>query len=157
MISYHYLNEFSKGKLETEISNRVSKAKTRLHLFCLTSLCDWSGNSRHSLNQSDAKPKQITTWSPAFSRALGSLVVFTPSSHWLLMFFPFFWFVFVIALDTQSKSTLYVVQMIVKNKLGYSKINGHLQKCRNAMFSSLILLPENKHYPEFRIWIIYLM
>ena len=45
MISYHYLNELSKGKLETEISNRVSKAKTRLHLFCLTSLCDWSGNA----------------------------------------------------------------------------------------------------------------
>ena len=89
MISYHYLNELSKGKLETAIFNRVSKAKTRLHLFCLTSLCDWSGNSRHSLNQSDAKPKQITTWSPAFSRALDSLVVFTPSSHWLLMFFSF--------------------------------------------------------------------
>ena len=147
MISYHYLNELSKGKVETAISNRVSKAtKTRLHLFCLTSLCDWSGNSRHSLNQSDAKPKQITTRSPAFSRALGSLVVFSPSSHWLLKVYAV-----VITLDTQSKSTLYVVQMIVKNKLGYSKINGHLQKCRNAMFSSLILLPENKHYPEFRI------
>ena len=119
MISYHYLNELSKGKLETEISNRVSKAKTRLHLFCLTTLCDWSGNSRHSLNQSDAKPKQITTWSPAFSRALGSLVVFSPSSHWLLKVYAV-----VITLDTQSKSTLYVVQMIVKNKLGYSKIMG---------------------------------
>ena len=152
MISYHYLNALSKGKLETAISNRVSKAKTRLHLFCLTSLCDWSGNSRHSLNQSDAKPKQITTWSPAFSRALGSLVVFSPSSHWLLKVYAV-----VITLDTQSKSTLNVVQMIVKNKLGYSKINGHLQKCRNAMFSSLILLPENKHYPEFRILIIYLI
>ena len=119
MISYHYLNELSKGKLETEISNRVSKAKTRLHLFFLTTLCDWSGNSRHSLNQSDAKPKQITTWSPAFSRALGSLVVFSPSSHWLLKVYAV-----VITLDTQSKSTLYVVQMIVKNKLGYSKIMG---------------------------------
>ena len=119
MISYHYLNELSKGKLETEISNRVSKAKTRLHLFCLTTLCDWSGNSRHSLNQSDAKPKQITTLSPAFSRALGSLVVFSPSSHWLLKVYAV-----VITLDTQSKSTLYVVQMIVKNKLGYSKIMG---------------------------------
>ena len=29
-------------------------------------------NSRHYLNQSDAKLKLITTWSPAFSRAFGS-------------------------------------------------------------------------------------
>ena len=41
-------------------------------------------NSRHSLYQSGAKLKSITTWSPAFSRALGSLAVFTFSSHWLL-------------------------------------------------------------------------
>ena len=33
-------------------------------------------NSRHSLNRSDAKLQPITTWSPAFSRALGRLVVF---------------------------------------------------------------------------------
>ena len=41
------------------------------------------------LNQSDAKLKSITTWSPAFSRALGSLVVFTLSSHWLSKVFYF--------------------------------------------------------------------
>ena len=34
-------------------------------------------NSHYSLNQSDAKLKPLTTWSPSFSRALGSLVVFT--------------------------------------------------------------------------------
>ena len=34
-------------------------------------------NSRHSLNQSDEKLKPITNRSPAFSRASGSLVVFT--------------------------------------------------------------------------------
>ena len=45
-----------------------------------------SENSRHSLNQSDAKIKPISTWSPAFSRALGSLV-FALSSHWLLKVF----------------------------------------------------------------------
>ena len=32
---------------------------------------------------------QIPTMSPAFSRALGSLVGFTLSSHWLLMVFSF--------------------------------------------------------------------
>ena len=46
-------------------------------------------NSWHPLNQSDAKVKTITTWSPAFSRALGSFLVFTLSSHWLLVTFSF--------------------------------------------------------------------
>ena len=40
-------------------------------------------NSHDFLNQSDAKLKPIRTWTPAFSRALGSLVVFILSSHWL--------------------------------------------------------------------------
>ena len=44
-------------------------------------------NSRHFLNQSDVKLKQITTWSPAFSRSLGSSVVFSLSCHWLLWVF----------------------------------------------------------------------
>ena len=47
-------------------------------------------NSRHPLNQSDAKLKTIAACSPAFSRALASLIVFTLSSHWLLKCFPFF-------------------------------------------------------------------
>ena len=34
------------------------------------------------VNQSDAKLKPITSWSPAFSRALGSLLAFTLSFHW---------------------------------------------------------------------------
>ena len=46
-------------------------------------------NSRHSFNQSDAKVKPTTTWSPAFSRALGSLIVSNLSSHWLLKLFSF--------------------------------------------------------------------
>ena len=78
----------------------------KLHRLCLTSFCDWSKkNSRHSLNQSDAKLKPTTTWSPAFSRALGSLVVVTLNFQWL------FWLVVVITLvwfyDTQSKRALY--------------------------------------------------
>ena len=38
-------------------------------------------NSRHPLNQSDAKLKPIATW--------GRLHVFTLSSHWLLVVFTF--------------------------------------------------------------------
>ena len=44
---------------------------------------------RYLLNQSDAKLKPITTWSPAFSRALCSLVGFIWSSHWLIHVFSF--------------------------------------------------------------------
>ena len=39
-------------------------------------------SSRNSLNQSYAKQKPISTWSPAFSRALGSFHCFTLSPHW---------------------------------------------------------------------------
>ena len=46
-------------------------------------------NSCHSLNQSDAKPKPVMTWSTAFSRALDSLIVYISNSHWLLKVFPF--------------------------------------------------------------------
>lgn len=43
-----------------------------------------SKDQPHTFNQSDAKLKSITTWSPAFSRALGNLVGFTLKSLWLL-------------------------------------------------------------------------
>ena len=46
-------------------------------------------NSRHPLNQSDAKLKPIATWSVAFSRASGSLHVLTLSSDWFLVIFTF--------------------------------------------------------------------
>ena len=36
-------------------------------------------HQRHPLKQSDSKLRAITTWSPAFSRALGNLLVFTLS------------------------------------------------------------------------------
>ena len=64
----------------------------------------------HFFNQIDAKVTPIMTWPPAFSRALGSLVVFTSSSLRLVKIFSFllidccdsFFFCFN---DTQSKST----------------------------------------------------
>ena len=46
-----------------------------------------SENSCHSLNQSDATLKPFTTWPPAFSRSLGSVVGFNFSCHWLLKVF----------------------------------------------------------------------
>ena len=57
--------------------------------FFSSLLCVCSENLRYLLNQSDAKLKPITTWSPAFSRALCSLVGFIWSSHWLIHVFSF--------------------------------------------------------------------
>ena len=48
-----------------------------LRWFALLRSMICAENSRHSLNQSDEKLKPITNRSPAFSRASGSLVVFT--------------------------------------------------------------------------------
>ena len=42
-------------------------------------------NSYHALNQSQAERKQIVTWSSAFSRAFGSLPVFSLSPQWPMM------------------------------------------------------------------------
>ena len=63
-----------------------------------------SKNSRHLLNQSDAKLKPIVTWSLKFSRAWGwSLAPFEifRCYDWPLWLF-WFWFY-----DTQSKNALY--------------------------------------------------
>ena len=57
--------------------------------FALLLSCDWLKNSRLAFNQSDAKLIPIAIWSPAFSRALGGLVVFTLSSRWLFQLFSF--------------------------------------------------------------------
>ena len=46
-----------------------------------------SQNSRHFLNQSDAKLKPIVIWSHAFSRAWRRLDVFASSSDWFLVLF----------------------------------------------------------------------
>ena len=42
----------------------------------LSLVCDWSKNSRHALNHSDAKRKLNVTFLPVFSRAFGGLPVF---------------------------------------------------------------------------------
>ena len=76
----------------TLIAHGHEEKKTDLPLLCRGSnfqsnverspglLCDWSKNSPPKL-------KPITTWLPAFSRTLGSLVGFTSSSHWLFKVF----------------------------------------------------------------------
>ena len=58
-----------------------------LQLFCFSSLCNWSGNLPHSLNQSSAKLNPIMTL--RFPAPFHSLVVFNLGSHWLLMIFSF--------------------------------------------------------------------
>ena len=58
--------------------------------FCFTALCDWfKKNSRHLINQSDAKPEPFATWSHAFSRAWRRLRVCASSSHWFVSLFTF--------------------------------------------------------------------
>ena len=42
-----------------------------------------------SLNQSDTDLRSIVTWFPAFSRAFGSFLILTLSSHWLIAIFNF--------------------------------------------------------------------
>ena len=49
--------------------------------------CDWSRKLAPFSQPIRCKLKSTTTWSPAFSRALGRVVVFTLSSHWLLKVF----------------------------------------------------------------------
>ena len=65
------------------MDNSQLSVESNLGLLCFVLLRSVVGpeNSRHSFNQSNAKLKLIKTWSSAFSRALGSLVGFTLSSH----------------------------------------------------------------------------
>ena len=59
----------------------VLKVAQGLFRFCKLRSVIGPQNSRHFLNQSDPKLKPFTTPSPAFSRALVSLLVFTLSCH----------------------------------------------------------------------------
>ena len=70
---------------------QFSKCRKQSEIILVSRLLTLIGpeNLRNSLIQSGAKLKPITTWSPAFSRALDSLVVYTFSSHWLLEVFSF--------------------------------------------------------------------
>ena len=54
---------------------RLSRSKVNRDFALLRSVIG-PKDSHHARNQSDAKLKPITTSSPAFSRALGSLYVF---------------------------------------------------------------------------------
>lgn len=61
------------------LGNRGSRKSSRIVLVLLPVI--GPQNSRRPLNQSDSKLKSITTWSPASSRASGSLLVFPLRSH----------------------------------------------------------------------------
>ena len=86
------------------VFNWVSKVIRNYFGFALLSSVIGLKNSRHLLNQSDANPKPIATWSHAFSRALRHLRVFASSSHWFVLLFRlwlailllWFWFLFTI-------------------------------------------------------------
>ena len=77
-----------------------------LHYFAL-----WLVQKTHATNQSDAKLKPITTWSPAFSRALVTLVVFNLNSRCLFKVFFLFsdWLSWLLNLCfiTLSRKSLY--------------------------------------------------
>ena len=54
-----------------------------------TTLYDWFKNLEPPIDQLDAKPKPITTWSHAFSRAWRRLCAFVLSSRWFILLFTF--------------------------------------------------------------------
>ena len=69
------------------IFNSVSKVIQDCFGFALFRYMIGPENLRHFLNQSDSKVWPVATWSLTFSRASGSLRVFTSSSNWLLAIF----------------------------------------------------------------------
>ncbi|RMX49536.1 hypothetical protein pdam_00017440, partial [Pocillopora damicornis] len=57
-----------------------------LFWFYLTLFCDWSRRLAPLFRPIRCKTnKTLKTWSPAFSRASSSLLVFILSSHWLMI------------------------------------------------------------------------
>ena len=75
---------------KTTVFSSECEEKFKIALVCFILLCDWSEkNSCHPLNQLDAKLNLTVTWSPAFSRALSSSLVFTLRSDWLLVVFSY--------------------------------------------------------------------
>ena len=68
------------------VFNQVSKVNRKCFGFALLRPMIGLKNSRHLLNQSDAKPKPFATWSHAFSRAWRCLRVFASSSYWFGFF-----------------------------------------------------------------------
>ena len=70
-------------------------SSSKFHSPTWTSLCDWSRKVTPPSQLISCKTKTLTTWSSAFSCALGSLVGFILRSHWLVMVFRFFWVAYV--------------------------------------------------------------
>ena len=72
--------------------------------------------SRHLLSQSDAKLKQMTTWSLALSLARGRLHMYTSNSHWLPVIITFvlisLWDYFGFGIETINRKALYNVDDI---------------------------------------------
>ena len=73
------------SQMNRALFNGVSKVIRDCIGFALLLSVIGLENSRHPLNQLDAKLKPIATWLLSFSRASGHLHVFTLSSHWLLV------------------------------------------------------------------------
>ena len=132
----------------------VSKEIGDWFFFCFTSL--WligkKKNSRHSLNQSDAKLKPNTSWSPAFfprfrqfacfhfefSLAFDDNFLSSPWPLWLL----WFWFY-----ETQLKSALHIASSQIKNFFSpfcadqELKVNFVWDGCIQSWLWSWLILP----------------
>ena len=92
LVSCQYIPRLAKW----EIINWVLKVIRGCFSFSFLRSMIGPENPLHSFNQSDAKLKPITTWSPAFSRALEILVVLLWGLTGSLSYFPFFRLVVVI-------------------------------------------------------------
>ena len=74
------------------------ESNSELLWFCFLSFSDWSGRLPLLPQPIRFKTKTNRDMVTAFSRVLGSLLLFTLSSHWLLKYFPVFWLVVVATL-----------------------------------------------------------
>ena len=114
---------------------------------CFTSFCDWPQNSCHFLNQSDIKGKPITSWLRMFSRAWGSQVGFTLSSHWLLKFYlPFFWLAVDIIL-------VLVLRHWIEKRSIYSFVNLFSNACILRVYLFIYFLAYFFVFLFMNIWI----
>ena len=89
--------------------NRISKLIWDWFRFASPRSVIGPENSHHHLDQSNAKLKPISTWSPSFSRASSKFPVFTPSSHWLMMTLTFLLIVSC-CFETQLKTAVLVTR-----------------------------------------------
>ena len=86
--SWNLLVDLGDNKISINYSDVRGSRVVFNNECCFTPLCDWFKNSRHLLNQSDAKQKPIiATWSYAFFRAWRRLHVL--GCHWFIVLFIF--------------------------------------------------------------------